>query len=564
MKHKKAVLAVLLVAIVVVAFFVAYNLDTPAKQTEAASKPFYLGIETGWNANVSQCEASIDQVKGYTNLYIIASPLILRNETMLNEVCDYAYNAGMYIMPAWYQDLFNTSLGYAPASWFTTAKERYGDKLLGIYFYDEPGGSQLDETINFTSNNAYNETSQPISYQDYANWYFQIWTQGNGVPVAANLTRSLGPSLFTSDYALYWFDYQLGYDTVLAELGWNNSRPLQVSLVRGAAEAQNKSWGAIITWTYDQAPYLETPSQLYNDMVLAYNSGASYIAIYDSSKNYVNTTLTNPEYFTKLKEFWSYVQQNPEKQGNLKANVAVVLPQDYGFGFRNENDSVWQYHAATAWTQQLYNDVTNLLTQYKSGLNIVYSDPQFQGAIKSEYSKILYWPQDFEKGVSYPVTDLNDSLGYSTIQDAVSSFATYEGDTILVDSGTYQGNINVNKTVSLTSQSSGTTTIEGVGNGTALTIAADNVAVTGFTVKNADYPASTVGTGILLENAHGCTVTDNVVAGNYIGVLLNSSTSNVFRGNQINGNTYNLILQNSSPNSIDSSNTVGGKPYTAG
>jgi hypothetical protein len=30
-------------------------------------------------------------------------------------------------------------------------------------------------------------------------------------------------TLFTSDYALYWWDYLSGYDLVLAELGWNNT-----------------------------------------------------------------------------------------------------------------------------------------------------------------------------------------------------------------------------------------------------------------------------------------------------------------------------------------------------
>ena len=552
----------------VVAFFVAFNLDAPAKQTEGASKPFYVGIETGWNANVSQCEALIDQVKNYTNLYIIASPLILRNETMLNEVCDYAYNAGMYIMPAWYQDLFNTSLGYAPASWFTTAKERYGDKLLGIYFYDEPGGSQLDETINFTSNNAYNETSQPISYQDYADWYFQIWTQGNGVPVAANLTRSLGSSLFTSDYALYWFDYELGYNTVLAEFGWNNSRPLQVSLVRGAAEAQNKSWGAIVTWTYDQAPYLETPSQMYNDMVLAYHSGASYVAIYDSSKNYVNTTLTNPEYFNKLKEFWNYVQQNPGKQGSLKADTALVLPQNYAFGFRSPTDSVWQYHTTTGWTQdkiwtqKMYNDTTALISQKGSKLDVVYSDPQFQQAIKKAYSNVLNWPVDFEKGVSYPVTDLNDSLGYSTIQDAVYSFATYQGDTVHVNAGTYQEGVTVSKPVVLVGESSKSTTIEANGY-PALNILTDNVTVSGFTLENEAIVMSRVpGTGIQLQNAHGCLITNDLISNNYYGVVLVNSTANTFRDNVINENSYNLVFQNSSSNDIDSSNIVNGKPYS--
>jgi parallel beta-helix repeat protein len=564
LKYKKTVIAILLVVLVVLASFITYNLHVPASQTPTTPKPFYLGIETGWNSALSDCEALIDQVKSYTNLFIIASPSILSNETLLNQTCDYAYNAGLSFIPVYYQDLNNGSnIGYAPESWFTMAKERFGDKLLGIYFYDEPGGIQLDETINLKSNNIYNTTSEPNSYLDYANWYFHIWTQGEGVPVAAKLTHKLDSSLFTSDYALYWFDYKLGYDTVLAQFGWNNSRPLQISLVRGAAEAQNKTWGAIITWTYDRTPYLESGQQMYDDMVLAYNSGANYIAVYDSSQNYANTTLTQ-EHYKSLEQFWNYTQQNPQKHGSLKADYAMLLPQNYGFGFRSQDDSVWQYHNATSWTQKLYGDVTNLLNRYSSSLNIVYNDPEFISWIQSAYSKILYWPEDFKSGFSYPVTDLNNSLGYSTIQDAISSFATYGGDTILVKNGTYQENIVLTKPVTLISQNKDNTIIKGLDNGTAVTIAADNVTVSGFTIKNGDYSSATLGTGILLENVHNCTVTGNIITSNYIGILFENSTDNVFRNNEINGNSHNLILQNSSSNDIDASNIVDGKPYILG
>jgi parallel beta-helix repeat protein len=302
---------------------------------------------------------------------------------------------------------------------------------------------------------------------------------------------------------------------------------------------------------------------MYSDMVLAYDSGATYIAVYDSSHNYTGTTLTQDD-FNALKEFWNYVQQNPGKQGSLKADTAVVLPQDYGFGFRSQDDSVWQYHNATSWTQKMYIDVTNLLNKYNSSLDIVYGDPQFHSEIQKAYSKVFYWPQDFETGLSYPVIDVNNSLGYNTIQNAVSSFATYEGNTVLVKPGTYQENIVVTKPVTLISQNKDTTMIEGLDNGTALTIATDNVTLTGFTVKSSGYPSSLVGTGILLENAHNCTVTSNIVTNNYMGILLNKSTDNAFRSNEISGNTYNLILQNSMPNNIDASNIIEGKPYTTG
>ena len=475
MKHKRTVTAALLVALVFLSFLLAFTLLSPAKQTPGASKPFYVGIETGWNSTVADCKALIDKVKDYTNLFIIASPYILSNETLLNQTCDYAYKAGMYFMPAYYQDLNSPGyIGYTPESWFTSAKVRYGDRLLGIYFYDEPGGIQLDETVNLTSNSFYNATSQPTSYVDYANWYFHIWTEGQGVPVAANFTHSLHSSLFTSDYALYWFDYKLGYDTVLAQFGWNNSRQLQISQLRGSAQVQDKTWGAIITWTYNQAPYLESGPQMYSDMVLAYNSGATYIAVYDSSQNYTSTTLTQG-HFDALKDFWSYVKNNPYKQGYLKADTAVVLPDDYGFGFRSADDSVWQYHTASSWTEKLYSDITDLLNKYNSSFDIVYSDPQFDNRTQSLYGRILVWPQDFESGVNYLVTDVNNGLGYNTIQEAISSFATNKGDIIQVSPGTFHENVIVNKSVELFGGDNKTTVISGLDNGTALTIVTDNV-----------------------------------------------------------------------------------------
>ena len=357
----------------------------------------------------------------------------------------------------------------------------------------------------------------------------------------------------------------------------------KLALVRGAAEAQNKSWGAIITWTYNQPPYLESGAQMYNDMILAYDSGATYIAIYDSSQNYQNTTLTQDQ-FNALKNFWRYVQQNPDKHGSLKADTAVVLPQDYGFGFRSPDDSVWQYHQADYWTQKMYSDVTSLINQYKSSIDIVYSDPQFQSSIQSKYSEILYWPKDFETNINYPVIDLNNGLGYNSfetntnypvidlnnglgynsIQEAISSFATYAGDTILVKPGKYQENIVITKPVSLISQNKDTTIIDGAKNGTALTIVSDNVTVTGFIVQNGGNFSSGTGEGILLDNAHNCSLIGNTVTNSYNGIFLNDSFNNVLRNNTMSNNKFNFGVSASNItnyiNNVDTSNSVNGKP----
>ena len=280
------------------------------------------------------------------------------------------------------------------------------------------------------------------------------------------------------------------------------------------------------------------------------------------------------------------MQQNPDKHGSLKADTAVVLPQDYGFGFRNPDDSVWQYHQADNWTQKMYSDVTSLINQYNSSIDIVYSDQEFQNSIQSKYSKILAWPKDFETNTNYSVTDLNNGLGYNSIQEAISSFATYEGDTILVKPGTYQENIVITKPVSLISQDKDTTIIDGTKNGAALTIASNNVTITGFTVQNGGNFSAGTDEGIVLDNANNCslignTVTsshygiflnesssnlleNNTVFNNYYGILLVNSSENTLRGNDLNNNTYNIAIQNGLLNDIDSSNMVDGKPYSIG
>ena len=53
-------------------------------------------------------------------------------------------------------------------------------------------------------------------------------------------------------------------------VGKTYSRQLNAALVRGAATALNKEWGIMITWAYQQPPYMEPGPELYDDMVSAY------------------------------------------------------------------------------------------------------------------------------------------------------------------------------------------------------------------------------------------------------------------------------------------------------
>jgi hypothetical protein len=375
-----------IIAIVLLSTFVAVE---NSSQIQSSAPKFFVGVEVGWLANVAQCKAVIDQVKNYTNLLIIASPLITGHEATLNETCDYATNAGMYVMAYFSMQMFpdtvdnNSQTGipdFRPFIWMLKAKERYNDHFLGVYFNDEAGGQVLD------SNNTKTFGPQP-NYSEIANIFIQSNTAK--MDIYKYFGYPNGVPIFTSDYGLYWFDYKSGFDVVLAQFGWNNSRLTQIALTRGAAKIQNKDWGAIITWTYNVPPYLESGAQLYEDLVLAYNSGARYAAVYDAANLYANSTLTK-DHYNALKEFWSYIQQNPDKQGSQKADTALVLPQDYGFGFRSANDSVWGIKPDPK-TAKMYADVQGLLREFGSGLDIVYGEAEYNATITNSYDKILTW-----------------------------------------------------------------------------------------------------------------------------------------------------------------------------
>jgi hypothetical protein len=270
------------------------------------------------------------------------------------------------------------NVSYHPFLWMIGAEERYGDHFLGIYFHDEPGGTVLDSATPILS-------GKQANYTTLANDFVQDTSRRMNIllPIA----HHIGVSMFTSDYGLYWFDYKAGYDVVMAQFGWNNSRPVQIALTRGAANVQGKDWGAIITWTTDRSPYLEGSSQLYQDLVLAYESGAKYASVYDASQDFLNTTLTQ-DHYDALKDFWNYVQANPNKQGSLKADTALALPQDYGFGFRSVNDSVWGVKPDSM-TAQVYQDVQSFLSEYGSRLDLVYNDATLNSNTTSKYDKII-------------------------------------------------------------------------------------------------------------------------------------------------------------------------------
>jgi len=351
------------------------------------------------NYSVEGCKALVDRVKNFTNFFVVDTVGITYDFYKLNEVCDYVYESGLYFMVFFLplheeyvvptddgeQRLHVMRYNYYPHLWIADAKEKYGGKFLGAYAMDEQGGHQLD---NGTSKLVTSAETQAEAADTYVTW---LHAHLNYYLYARECA---GISVLTSDYGLYWFDYKAGYDTVLAEFAWNHSRALHVALCRGAATAQNKEWGAMVTWTYDGPPYLESGSKLYEDLVFAYHNGAKYAVVFDHP-DYSEYGILAEEHFVALEDFWNYVNNNPDKHGTVKADVVYVLPENFGFGFRDANDKIWGLWSADSdeRTAKIWSDVKQLIDQYGFRLDIVYSDPELDGNLQRRYDKIFFWNQ---------------------------------------------------------------------------------------------------------------------------------------------------------------------------
>jgi hypothetical protein len=402
-----------LIALVAASMFLIWNQATPAA---VANSDVYVGIDAAYDNDT--LTSLINQVSDYTNLFIVGCTSITENQTKLDNTCQYLYDHGLSFIV--YQDapisVYNSVNAYAnrtrplnstnapfpqrtgnfteqrpPANftrpygvptvsnWTQTAKERWGSKFLGIYYIDEVAGRQLDLASGWV------EVQNASDYIDAANQFNQTVSRSvqwlrDGYSDGQTL------NLFSSDYALYQFDYNAGYDVILAQLGWNYSRQLNIALCRGAATAANKDWGVIITWEYTQAPYLESGSRLYDDMVLAYNNGAKYITIFDSNKEYTQSVLTADQLNT-IKEFWQYTKEHPRSQSSSSDRVAFVLPEAYGYGFRGPTDSIWGLWPSDTYSTKLSIAVGEKLAEYGEKLDIVYNQTQLAIA---GYSQLIF------------------------------------------------------------------------------------------------------------------------------------------------------------------------------
>ncbi len=406
--------------------------------------PAFVGVSYG-GSSVSEGKQLIDKVKGYTNLFVLQSGSLQRDFDSVNELGDYAVSSGMYFLP-----YFGNYVESSFSVWLESAKQRWGNHLLGIYYSDELGGKMLDdytefadssgdvttktrysdivvkrangETVHYEINGNINvlepgtdgQTDVYLTYypngtiiakdsavSSSSNTYqqllserpFQTYDEAAQKFIAKN-QKEIGflknqTTVFTSDYALYWFDYQAGYDVLLAQLGWNISLNQQIALCRGAANAQGKDWGAVITWKYNQPPYLDNGQEIYNQLKTSYECGAKYFVLfnyYEEGKSNPYGTLTD-EHFQALENFWNEVINNPSViHGSVKADSVLVLPNNFGGGLRWRDDIVWGVFKANENSGKLWDSTQSALASHGYALDIVYEDAAYP--LSTQYKNI--------------------------------------------------------------------------------------------------------------------------------------------------------------------------------
>jgi len=143
---------------------------------------------------------------------------------------------------------------------------------------------------------------------------------------------------------------------------------------------------------------------------------------------------------------------------------------------------------------------------------------------------------------------------YTTIQAAIE--AAHNGDTIQVKTGTYMENIVINKPLTLLSNNTANTVIDGGKKGQVIEIKSSNVIISGFTIRNSDTSGSYFPSAIYLDGTQNCRIEYNTISNNIWGIYLTGANNNIIIGNTVVLNeAHGIRLWNSNNNQI-TDNTI--------
>jgi parallel beta-helix repeat protein len=161
---------------------------------------------------------------------------------------------------------------------------------------------------------------------------------------------------------------------------------------------------------------------------------------------------------------------------------------------------------------------------------------------------------------SYASKTLVVPQDYPTINEAINHASA--GDIVYVQKGIYYENVLINKSISIVGEDAKSTIIIGTGGGNhalaGVTVTADDVKVSGFTVESLNYSSSSMyATGINIQADH-CTITGNIIQNNYLGIFCAIQSNTKITGNTITANLKDgMRFYGGSQNEVSDNNITG-------
>ena len=199
-------------------------------------------------------------------------------------------------------------------------------------------------------------------------------------------------------------------------------------------------------------------------------------------------------------------------------------------------------HTGTEIIEYRYDNVA--LTDYSTAsVDLTSPEPDYTLEIDDNGDGVTDRTKEPEVAVILTVDD-SGGAHYTRIQDAVNNASS--GYTIEVLLGTYNEKVVINKSLKLIGEDKNTTIIDGGGSGTSVHVIADNVEISGFTIKNGS-------SGVYVGSSNGCIIDNNIITDHGDGICLYNSNNNTITYNSI-FNTSLLIsgihLSSSNTNTI--------------
>ena len=152
------------------------------------------------------------------------------------------------------------------------------------------------------------------------------------------------------------------------------------------------------------------------------------------------------------------------------------------------------------------------------------------------------------------ITVCSSGCDYTSIQEAIDN--ANDGDTIEVHSGTYYENVRVNKELTIISESGNPddTIVQAADPGDEVFyVISDNVTINGFKVTGATYSLTFA---IDLHNVRNCSILNNKILDNWLGIWFYGSSYNAIANNIISNSGWGIYVGHSSNNNKLNNNSI--------